>query len=610
MWACGPHVWHDNYTGSAMILDHAAQFTALQIPYSTIWLDRPYNNGAQGWSNMNFEGDFGNPEVWIKKLATDYFIHMVTWIMPGVFTGTPPKGAFTSSPNQYFDLTDQTQVDWYRNKLKVGQYPFGVTGHKLDRIDNGWSSGDLPAFKDGTPAPERHKKYAYLNCKVTSDMLTTDAQLGDDSFIFPRCAVARCQQYTSAIWNGDTYADWAGMTTSMGNAFRAGILGFPMWGSDIGGYTQKSMPSIENYCRWLSFGVYSGFMELMLDGKEPWNMSAANQAKVRTLFNQRFTLLPYIYSIINTSSETGVTMKPLVGEYPEDPQTHSIVDEYLFGPAMLVAPIFNAISTRTLYLPAGKWINAHDWSDEQMGGTSITSKTMSLTQIPVYIKVNSIFPTGQVYAGLAQKWDTAYDRKRHVVINAFPGFTGDSASFTYVDYLDSNRYKTMSVAVSADNIISVGSPALTVLCTLAVRLWERPAKVTVNSTVVNDFQYDAAGKKLVIPFSAQEAVNVQIKMSATHVKRRSIATIKQSHLGVRYSTRGAKLLIPPVAGIISKSAATIQVSDMAGRTIAQKSILVDRSEYTPVNVALCKGTYLVKLKVAGVPTGSAKIIVP
>jgi len=221
MWGCGPLVWHDNFTGSAMMLTYAANFVTIQIPYSTMWLDRPYNNGANGWSNMNFEGNFANPGTWIKTLTDSFYVNLVTWIMPGVFTGTYPSGAFTSTPNVYLDLTNAANVTWYKDKITAGQYPYGVKGHKMDRVDNGWPSGPtLPAFSDGTPAEERHHKYVYLNAKITDEMLRTNAGLGDDQFNFPRAAVARCQQYICAIWNGDSYAGWGGMQTSMGNAIR------------------------------------------------------------------------------------------------------------------------------------------------------------------------------------------------------------------------------------------------------------------------------------------------------------------------------------------------------------------------------------------------------
>ena len=597
-----------------MILDHARQFAEIKIPYSTIWLDRPYNNGSNGWSNMNFEGDFGNPGTWIKTLSNDYYVNLVTWIMPGVFSGTAPSGAFTSTKNQYFDLTDQAQVDWFRNKLKTGQYPYGIMGHKLDRVDNGWKDGDgivdLPGFKDGTPATERHKKYAFLNCKISEEFLRKDAGLGLNCFIFPRCAVARCQQYISAIWNGDTYADWGGLVTSVGNAFRAGILGFPMWGSDIGGYKQKSMPSIENYCRWLSFGVYSGFMELMLDGKEPWKLNATNQEYVRNIFNQRFELLPYIYSIINTSAEKGVTMKPLVGEYPDDSKTYSMVDEYLFGPALLAAPLTTGASSRSVYLPAGNWINMHNWADEQSGGKSITSPTMSLTQIPVYIKANSIYPTGKVFAGLAKKWETDFDSKRTIAINAFPGSAGQSVSFTYVDYVDGDKEKVMRLEVDANNVITVSVPAMTIPGTVVVRLPAAPTALYLGTTQIVSPSYDATAKKLTVPFEANQPIMVTVNGSPTGIEEPFQPVQSKGFLMARRSEKGAKLTIPRITGLSAISGADVTVFSMTGRELVKETVPLNRYASTSLNIATGKGAFIAKVSVRGISIGTAKIIVP
>jgi alpha-glucosidase (family GH31 glycosyl hydrolase) len=614
MWACGPLVWHDNFTGSAMMLSYAGQFVTAQIPYSTMWLDRPYNNGAQGWSNMNFEGDFGSPDVWIKSLTNDYFVNLVTWIMPGTFTGTPPSGAFTSSTNQYFDLTDATQVKWYSDKLKAGQYPYGVKGHKLDRVDNGWVKGDgivtLPAFSDGTPEPERHKKYAYLNCKASDDMLRTAAGLGDDAFLFPRCAANRCQQYISAIWNGDTYADWPGTTTSVGNAIRAGFLGFPMWGSDICGYKQKSMPSIENYCRWLSFGVYSGFMELMLDGKEPWNLTAANMALVQNIFNQRFTLLPYIYSIINTSADNGVSMKPLVGEYPDDAKTYALTDEYLFGPSMLVAPLLSAATSRSLYLPAGTWINAYNYADAQTGGATITSATMSLTQIPVYIKSNSIYPTGKVFAGLEKKWNATYDANRTIAINAFPGVAGDNNTFTYVDYVDGDKKKVLTVSVSASNAVTVIAPAMTIAGTVVVRMLAAPTSVYFGSSSIASPQYDATAKKLTVPFSANQPIAVTVNGTPSKTLEPYEPLQAHGRMIVRRVDRGMELIIPRMTGIDQNSLATLAIFNMAGRNILEKKCALNQYASTKVSLTLAKGVYFARMEVNGVNAGNVRIVVP
>jgi alpha-glucosidase (family GH31 glycosyl hydrolase) len=612
MWACGPVVWHDNFSSGSMMISYADSFSLEQTPYSTMWLDRPYNDGTSGWSNMNFEGGFANPGVWLKSLINDYYVNFITWIMPGYFSAPPAEAKYLTSKNYYFDLTDASTVAWYKNKLKTGQYQFGVKGHKLDRVDNGWVSGDgivtLPAFSDGTPEPERHKKYAFLNCKISDESLRTTAGLGDDQFEFTRCAVVGSQKYVSAIWNGDTDAGWSGLVVSVGNALRTGFLGFPMWGSDICGYNAKSKVSIDIYTRWLMFGVYSGFMELMLDFKGPWLYTASEQTYIKNIFNLRFDLLPYIYSIINTAADNGVTMMPLVGEYPDDSKTYALTDEYLFGPAMLVAPFTSATATRSLYLPAGKWINAWNYADEQNGSTTITSPTMAVDQIPVYIKSNSIYPTGQVFAGLAKKWDPAYDSKRNITINTFPGAAGESNSFTYVDYVDADKKKVLTVSVTADNVITVSAPAMTIPGNVVVRLPAAPTTVFLGSTPVASPQYDATAKKLTVPFVANQAVTVTVNGQPVKTLEKFEPVQAHGIMQVRNSGGKTELIIPRMTGINLDSRAKIAIFDMAGKNIIKKECILKQYSSTPVFLSLGKGAYIARVKVNGIDAGYVKIV--
>lgn len=616
MWACGPVVWHDNFPSSAAMIADADSFTTVKIPFSTLWLDRPYNNGTKGWGDMNFEGDFSSPDVWIKTLANTYYVNLVTWIMPGCFSAPPAGEKYLTSTNYYLDLTDATTVAWYKNQLKTGQYAYGVKGHKMDRVDNGWKSGDgivtVPAFSDGTLEPERHKKYAYLNCKITDDALRSASygNLGDDQFNFPRCAVGGCQQYVSALWNGDTDAGYSGLLVSLGTAMRAAFLGFPMWGSDIGGYNAKNKVDITNLCRWMMFGVYSGFMEFMIDFKGPWIYTTTEQASIQNIFNQRFNLLPYIYSIINTSATTGVTMKPLVGEYPDDSKTYTLVDEYMFGPAMLAAPLTSDATSRSLYLPAGTWINAWDFSDVQTGGATITSPTMSLTQIPVYIKSNSIYPTGKVFAGLEKKWNPTYDANRTIAINAFPGAAGENNTFTYVDYVDGDKQKTLTVSVSASNVISIAAPAMTIPGTVVVRLTAAPTSVYLGSTAITSPQYDATAKKLTVPFVANQPISVGINGTPNKVFDTYNPTQAHGRMMVRRTDHGMELTIPRMTGIDQNNKATLAIFDMTGRNIVKKDCTLKEYDSTPVTLTLAKGSYIAKVEVNGMNVGNAKVVIP
>jgi alpha-D-xyloside xylohydrolase len=72
----------------------------------------------------------------------------------------------------------------------------------------------------------------------------------------------------------------------------------------------------------------------------------------------RYELMPYIYAQAKDCTERGLPMlRALFIEYPGDPGSWLIDDEYLFGSDMLVAPFFENVTARDVYLPPGQWID-------------------------------------------------------------------------------------------------------------------------------------------------------------------------------------------------------------------------------------------------------------
>lgn len=69
--------------------------------------------------------------------------------------------------------------------------------------------------------------------------------------------------------------------------------------------------------------------------------------------------MPYVYAQEKDCSERGLPMvRTLFVEYPDDPGTWLVEDEYLFGSDILIAPFFQGnVYERDVYLPKGKWIN-------------------------------------------------------------------------------------------------------------------------------------------------------------------------------------------------------------------------------------------------------------
>jgi alpha-glucosidase/alpha-D-xyloside xylohydrolase len=113
----------------------------------------------------------------------------------------------------------------------------------------------------------------------------------------------------------------------------------------------------------------------------------------------RYRLLPYLYSAVRETHETGLpVMRALWLHYPSDPQAAVRGDEYLWGRDMLVAPVVEKGATsRTLYLPHGLWYDF--WTgqkmDEVSGGAEIT-RPVDLATTPLYVRAGAVIPTGPV----------------------------------------------------------------------------------------------------------------------------------------------------------------------------------------------------------------------
>jgi alpha-D-xyloside xylohydrolase len=87
--------------------------------------------------------------------------------------------------------------------------------------------------------------------------------------------------------------------------------------------------------------------------KEPWEYGTAFMDVFRRGVELKYTLMPYVYAQARDSAERGLPMvRALFVEYPTDPGSWTVEDEYLFGSDILVAPLFE-----TVYLPPGQWID-------------------------------------------------------------------------------------------------------------------------------------------------------------------------------------------------------------------------------------------------------------
>ena len=510
MWACGPIFWRDqNNGGKDEILNDIKMFSELKIPLTACWADRPYSNGAHEWSKMDFNSKFSEPGKWIKTINEKYGMEFMTWVGPLTKSDKDFPGLLPNDQG-YIDLTNPEALKEFESRLNKNQYAVGVRGHKIDRADEGFPA--TAQWYAPISESESRNKYIYLYAKVIDEFLWRAH--GKNQFDFARAAFHRCQPFLSAVWGGDSRSNWQGLASSEANAMRCGFLGFPVWGGDTGGYLGDGRIEEDLYIRWLQWGAWNGMFEVKIDGaggsgedRPPWKYSVQLQNAFRDACKLRIELLPYIYSCVNTSYESGVVMKPLAYQYPADENTYTIWDEYLFGSAFLIAPVLTKNNSRTIYLPKGRWYDYSNYNIEYNGPSTFT-QNVPTTATPVFIKGNSIFITGQIYQGNSKIWENSISENKRIIIHLFPGQINEQATFHYVDYCDNDREKTMVLEHQAGKVVFTSEP-LGTTSTIELKCEMKPSKILFDTIPVK-FKYDKTRNMASMQIEKNTSVHVEV----------------------------------------------------------------------------------------------------
>lgn len=262
-------------------------------------------------------------------------------------------------------------------------------------------------------------------------------------FILTRSAALGMQQYAHC-WSGDVECSWHTLSQQIRSALNFSLCSLPYWNSDIGGfYTRMNYPegvrdeAYRNiYLRWMQFAVFTGLMrshgtntprEIFNFGKRGDFHFDAQEKAIRL----RYRLMPYIYSLMHEiSREDGTLMRALVMDWPDDPLSRECGDEFLFGRSILVAPVVSEGTSRRVYLPEDKWIDARTGAPVSPG--SFTAD-VPMDEIALYVRGGSIIPIGPDVNYTGEKsWE-------ELTVLLYPGKDG---SFTlYEDEGDGYGYQ-------------------------------------------------------------------------------------------------------------------------------------------------------------------------
>jgi alpha-D-xyloside xylohydrolase len=147
-----------------------------------------------------------------------------------------------------------------------------------------------------------------------------------------------------------------------------GLCGFTFWTHFIGGFPNPPDPDL--YLRWLGFGALGSHTRCHgAPPREPWEFGPGFLERFRRIAELRYELIPYLVEHAEAACERGHPLvRPLFFEYPDDHGSWLVEDQYLLGPDLLVAPLFESAPRRPVYLPPGRWLGFFDGAGHEGPG--------------------------------------------------------------------------------------------------------------------------------------------------------------------------------------------------------------------------------------------------
>jgi alpha-glucosidase len=275
---------------------------------------------------------------------------------------------------------------------QFGMIDFGELQYVPDPATKQWPSIHRDVY-------QMHNIYSLLYAEQLIDRGAALAHGRKVGFMRPGFAGSQRVGWT---WTCDSMPAWEDFQAHLRGAINLTLSGFATVGYDIGGWDSKGPDDL--YGRWFVAGMYNPFAWSHGQGDhEPYSHGQAVEAICRQALEQRYRLIPYLYTLNYEASQTGIPMmRSLVMETEGEAGTYDIGDEFFLGPWMLVAPILTDGERRQVFLPAGRWIDYEDGRTEYQGPTMLTYRAPPGKE-PVFIRAGAIIPMGPVMQYTAEK---------------------------------------------------------------------------------------------------------------------------------------------------------------------------------------------------------------
>jgi len=451
IWALGYHQCRFSYIPDTRIKSLADTFRMKNLPCDVIWMDIDYMD--------HFKIFTFDPTKMPDPKNLNNYLHRkefksIWMIDPGV---KAEKGFFVydsgSKGNHWVQDSSENEYhgnvwpgpcafpDFTRPETRVwwgGLYQeFMATG-----IDGVWNDMNEPTVFEGPDGtmPENnfhrggdglsagshlrfHNIYGTLMVKASREGILR-ANPGKRPFILSRSGFLGSHRY-AATWTGDNLATEEHMKLSIPMSLNLGLSGQAFSGPDVGGFSGNTSPDL--FGQWIAVGAFYPFMRghagNQTISKEPWAFGSEIENVSRMALNRRYRLLPYLYTLFQESSTTGMpVMQPVFFADCQDTSLRKEEQAFLLGKDLLVVPKWAEKPT----LPKGIWRVV------SLAGENSLTDTY---QPDVKVRGGAILPLGRIIQ------NTTHYQPDSLTLVVVPDSDGFAAGTLYEDAGDGFGYQ-------------------------------------------------------------------------------------------------------------------------------------------------------------------------
>ena len=450
-WAMGFWQSRERYKTQDELLSTVAEYRKRGIPLDNIVQDWSYWP-VDAWGSHEFDpARFPDPQGMVDSVhALDARIMISVW--PKFYHTTEHYKEFDAQGWMYRRAVQDSIRDWigkgyigsfydaysegarklFWEQMNEHLYSLGMDAWWMDASEPDILSNaglDYRKALSGPTALGPSTRYLNAYALVNAEAIY-DGQRGENPndrvFLLTRSAFAGLQRYSTATWSGDIGTRWEDMKAQISAGLNFALSGIPYWTMDIGGFCvekryEKAKEGTEDMeewrelnARWFQFGAFCPLFRShgQYPYREIFNIAPKGHPAYESMVyydKLRYRLMTYIYSLAgDTWWNDGTIMRPLVMDFgADDPGVNDIGDQFLFGPSIMVAPVYKyKARTREVYFPAGSgWYDFYTGEYIRIENGGWKTVDAPYHRMPIFVRAGSVIPVGPEIQHTAQQTD-------------------------------------------------------------------------------------------------------------------------------------------------------------------------------------------------------------